>query len=247
MMWTFSPWVLLPPIYSLCTAAGLWIVYFLAVWDKKIVPLGSQAWKINESLYPPFISVAGNFPPVSCLFSEVMNLAAFGGFIIAVLRYLQLRPRVNKAWLNVVSLVTFSVACFGMTLVGNVQVFTQMKVHDFGTCLTFGVGSIFCWLQSYITLKVNLMKEGKKVAIVRFLLSGIITVCIVLYFSLASQHLYMQAAQCQWLLVMFLLLFISSLAIDFRHSRFFVTCSENSDHMTSEFLPEESRSELKQL
>lgn len=55
-----------------------------------------------------------------------------------------------------------------------------MAVHNLGTCLTFGMGSIFCWVQSYITLKVNLMNEGKKAAIVRFLLSGIITVCIIL-------------------------------------------------------------------
>ncbi|XP_026209915.1 transmembrane protein 150C-like [Anabas testudineus] len=248
-MWSFSPWALLPPIYSVLTAAGLWLVYFAAVWEKKIVPLSSQYRRGNGSLYPPYISVAGNFPPVSCFFSEVVNLAAFVGFIISVLRFLQLRHRINKPWLNVSSLVVFSVACFGMTLVGNVQVFTQKMVHNLGTCLTFGLGTLFCWVQSYITLKVNLMNEGKKAAVVRFLLSGSITVCIILYFSLMSQRLHMHAARCQWVLVMLFLVFLSTFAIEFRHYRFYMECRENAGDPvnTTETLSDVSRSGVKEL
>lgn len=44
------------------------------------------------------------------------------GFILGVLRYLQLKPKVHKPWLNIGSLVAMSLACFGMTLVGNFQV-----------------------------------------------------------------------------------------------------------------------------
>lgn len=44
------------------------------------------------------------------------------GFILGVLRYLQLKPRMHKPWMNIGSLVALSLACFGMTLVGNFQV-----------------------------------------------------------------------------------------------------------------------------
>ncbi|KAI3362084.1 hypothetical protein L3Q82_012408, partial [Scortum barcoo] len=199
--------------------------YFMAVNDEKIAPLGSQDRRKNGSFYPPYISIAGNFPPASCIFSEVMNLAAFVGFIIAVLRYLQLKNRIDKPWLNFCCLVTFSIGCFGMTLVGNYQIFNKMTIHNAGTFMTFGLGTVFCWMQSYITLRVNLNNEGRNAGIIRFLLSGCITICMILYFSFMPQGFHVQATQCQWAMVMFFLIFLSTFAIEFRHSRFDAVCT----------------------
>ncbi|XP_032395092.1 transmembrane protein 150C [Etheostoma spectabile] len=242
-MWRSSPWALLPPVYSGLTAAGLWLVYFVAVKDEKIAPLGSTYRRRNGSFYPPYISVAGNFSPASCVFSEVMNLSAFVGFLIAVLRYLQLKHRTPHQWLNVGSLVAFSIGCFGMTLVGNFQLFTEEMIHNLGTLMTFGLGTLYCWVQSYITLRVDLKKEGRKAGIVRFLLSGSITVCMILYFSLMGRRLHMQAAQCQWALVMFFIAFIGTFAIEFRHNRFGIVCTDSCGRPASrsEALSEASR------
>ncbi|XP_059213647.1 transmembrane protein 150C [Centropristis striata] len=240
-MWSCSPWALLPPIYSAFTAVGLWVVYFVAVSDEKIAPLGSKHKRRNGSFYPPYISIAGNSPPASCIFSEVLNFAAFVGFIIGVLRYLQLKHRLDKQWLNVCSLVAFSLGCFGMTLVGNFQLFTEEMVHNFGTSLTFGLGTLFCWLQSYITLRVNLKNEGRNAAIIRFLLSASITICMILYSSLMAQGLHMQAAQGQWALVMFFLAFIGTFGFEFRHNRFEIMCTDHTP------LSEASRYEPDQL
>ncbi|XP_063336622.1 transmembrane protein 150C [Pelmatolapia mariae] len=226
----FSLWALLPPIYSVCTAVGLWTVYFIAVYNKNITPLSSEYRRRNGSLYPPYISIAGNFPPASCVFSEVMNLAAFVGFFIAVFRYLQLKGKIDKPWLNISSLVVFSISSFGMTIVGNFQVFTEENIHNVGAVMVFGLGTLFCWLQSYITLRVNLKNEGKMAAIARFLLSGFITLCMILYFSLMSQRLHMHASRCQWALVMMLLIFISTFAIEFRHSSFSILCTDRSGY-----------------
>ncbi|TMS08624.1 Transmembrane protein 150C [Larimichthys crocea] len=227
-MLNFSPWALLPPVYSAGTAAGLWLVYFMAVSDEKVVPLSSTSWRRNGSFYPPYISIAGNYPPASCIFSEVMTVAAFLGFIVAVLRYLQLKPRIHKAWLNVGSLLAFSAACFGMTLVGNFQLFNDEIIHNFGTFMTFGLGTLFCWVQSYITLRVDIKNEGRKAGVLRFLLSGSITLCMILYFSLMGQGSHMHASRCQWALVMFFLIFISTFAIEFRHSRFNAACTDGA-------------------
>ncbi|XP_028273771.1 transmembrane protein 150C [Parambassis ranga] len=228
-MWRCSPWAFLPPVYSVCTAAGLWLVYFVAVSTETVRPLGSQHRRGNNTkMYPPIISIAGNFPPASCIFSEVMNLAAFVGFIIGVLRYMQLKSRLGKSWLNVCSLVAFSIGCFGMTLIGNFQLFTDGLIHNSGTLMTFGLGTLFCWMQSFITLGANMGSDEKAAAIARFVLSGCITVCMCLktYFGLMS--LYMQEAQSQWALVMFFLIFIGTFGIEFRHSRFEIISMEAS-------------------
>ncbi|MEQ2188272.1 hypothetical protein GOODEAATRI_013336 [Goodea atripinnis] len=174
------PLVLLPPIFSVCTAAGLWIVYFVALYNKKVLPLSDTYRHRNGSAYSPYISITGNFPPASCIFSQVMNLAAFAGFVMGILRYIQLKNRLDKPWLNIVSVASFSIACFGMTIVGNFQLFELGLIHDVGTLMTFGLGTLYCWLQSYITLRVNLKNEGRAVAISRFLLSAAITLCIIL-------------------------------------------------------------------
>ncbi|KAM6903076.1 transmembrane protein 150C [Xenentodon cancila] len=196
-MLNFSLWALLPPLFSVCTASGLWLVAasgFTAQVRASPLPTKTERFTAlnmfclcsrngSGSPYPPFISVTGQFPPASCIFSEVMNLTAFTAFIIGLLRYVQLKNRIDKAWLNTVSVVIFSIACVGMTIVGNFQLFTLWTIHMVGTEVAFGLGTLFCWMQSYITLRVNLNNEGKPTAIARFLLSASITLCIILKFS----------------------------------------------------------------
>ncbi|XP_026075051.1 transmembrane protein 150C [Carassius auratus] len=223
-----SPWMFLPVMFSFFTAAGLWVVYFIAVEDEKITPLSSE-YKRSESKSPPYISIAGNAPPASCVFSQVMNMAAFVGFILGVLRYLQLKPRVHKPWLNIGSLVALSLSCFGMTLVGNFQLSNDEELHNIGTSMTFGLGTLFCWVQSFMTLKVNLRNEGRRAGIPRFLLSGAVTSCMLLYFALMAQRLHMHAARAQWALVMFFLTYLGTFAIEFRHYHFEIVCSDDHD------------------
>lgn len=217
----FSFWALLPPLYSLSTAAGLWLVYFVAVENKKVAPLSSTTWVGNGSLYPPYISIAGNFPPASCVFSQVMNLSAFTGLLIGLLVFLELQRGLDSVWLNRCSLAAFGATCCGMSLLGNFQLFPQEAVHNLGTALTFGLGTAFCWMQAFISVKVS-QRSSWVGASLRLLLSGGVTLAVVLYFWLMVRGLHMHAARCQWALVSFLLLFISTFALEFRHCRFHV-------------------------
>ncbi|KPP75785.1 transmembrane protein 150C-like, partial [Scleropages formosus] len=212
-----NPWTFLPIMFSVFTAVGLWVVYFIAMEDDRIVPLSSE------------YSNAGNAPPASCVFSQVVNMAAFVAFIIGVLRYLQLKPKVQKPLLNIGGLVTLSLACFGMTLVGNFQLANDKELHNFGTLMTFFLGSVFCWIQSILTLKINLCNEGWRAGIPRFLLSGAITFCMLLYFALKAQRLLMHAARTQWALVMFFLCYLGTFAVEFRHHRFEIVCSDDQE------------------
>lgn len=247
MMWKCSPWALLPPAYSICIAAGLWLVYFVALYTEKILPLSAQSRAENESRYPPFISVSGNFPPASCIFSGVMNMAAFVGLIIAVLRYLQLKKALDKSRLNFGSLLAFSIGCFGMTLIGNFQVFNQTMIHNAGTFATFGLGCLFCWVQSYLTLKANLRNEGRRTAIARFLLSAVITLCMIIHFSFIAVRSLLDAARAQWALVMFFIMFIGTFGIEFRHSSFEIVCKDTSSHPVRQYeTSEESRQQQRE-
>ncbi|KAG7274053.1 hypothetical protein CRUP_030775, partial [Coryphaenoides rupestris] len=239
-MRNWSLWALLPLLYSVSTAAGLVVVYFMALQCDTIGSLGWQNSTTRRA--PPYISLAGNQPPASCVFSQVMNFAAFVGFIIGFFRYLQLKPKECRPWLNIASLATFSMACFGMTLVGNFQISHIAEIHQAGTRLAFGVGTVFCWLQSFITFRLNLRKEGRRVGVVRFTLSAAITVSMVLFFTLMAQRLHIHAARTQWCLVMFLLAFIGTFAVEFRHVRFEILCTE---HQEPPRIQSETFSELK--
>ncbi|XP_063271234.1 transmembrane protein 150C isoform X2 [Prinia subflava] len=179
-----SVWMFLPLVFTLFTSAGLWIVYFIAVEDNKILPLSVPDRKPG-SKRPPYISIAGDAPPASCVFSQVMNMAAFLALVVAVLRFIQLKPKVLTPWLNISGLVALCLASFGMTLLGNFQLSNDEEIHNVGTSLTFGFGTLACWIQSALTLKINLKNEGRKAGIPRVALSASITLCVVLYILLS--------------------------------------------------------------
>uniref|UniRef100_A0A8C6LFM8 Transmembrane protein 150C n=1 Tax=Nothobranchius furzeri TaxID=105023 RepID=A0A8C6LFM8_NOTFU len=179
--------------------------------------------------------VTGNFPPASCFFSQVMNMGAFLGFVIGLLRYLQLKKKIEKPWLNYVSAAGFLMGCFGMTLVGNFQV--KMLIHNIGTLMTFGLGTVYCWMQSYITLKVNLSNEGKAWNWVAKHLFSCATNVLILNSSAPALLLNpdkMHAARCQWALVMFFLAFFGTFSVEFRHFHVDMTV-DNLEHPVSQF------------
>ncbi|KAM6428991.1 transmembrane protein 150C [Rhynochetos jubatus] len=143
-----SMWMFLPLVFTLFTSAGLWIVYFIAVEDNKIRPLTVPDRKPG-SKRPPYISIAGDTPPASCVFSQVMNMAAFLALVVAVLRFIQLKPKVLNPWLNISGLVALCLASFGMTLLGNFQLSNDEEIHNVGTSLTFGFGILACWIHTF--------------------------------------------------------------------------------------------------
>uniref|UniRef100_A0A8V0XMJ4 Transmembrane protein 150C n=1 Tax=Gallus gallus TaxID=9031 RepID=A0A8V0XMJ4_CHICK len=227
-----SVWMFLPLVFTLFTSAGLWIVYFIAVEDNKIIALNVPERKPG-SKRPPYISIAGDAPPASCVFSQVMNMAAFLALVVAVLRFIQLKPKVLNPWLNVSGLVALCLASFGMTLLGNFQLSNDEEIHNVGTSLTFGFGTLACWIQSALTLKINLKNEGRKAGIPRVALSAGITLCVVLYFILMAQGIHMYAARIQWGLVMCFLCYFGTFAVEFRHYRFEIVCSEYQENFLS--------------
>ncbi|RXM96046.1 Transmembrane protein 150C [Acipenser ruthenus] len=52
-------------------------------------------------------------------------------------------------------------------------------------------------------------------------------------FILMAQRLHMHAAQVQWALVMFFISFLGSFAVEFRHYRFEIVCTDDQDNILS--------------
>lgn len=50
------------------------------------------------------------------------KICFFPALVVAVLRFIQLKPKVLNPWLNISGLVALCLASFGMTLLGNFQV-----------------------------------------------------------------------------------------------------------------------------
>lgn len=224
-----SLWMFLPLVMSLFTTVGLWIVYFIAIEDDKIFPLTLNR-RPDATRRPPYISVAGDLPPASCVFSQVMNMAAFLALIIAVLRFIQLKPKTISPWLSISGLIALCLTSFGMTLLGNFQLKSNELIHNVGTSMTFGFGTIACWIQSILTFKINIKNEGKKTGIPRVILSATITLCVIIYFIFEWKKFNIYAPRVQWVLVMCFVTFFGTLAVEFRHCRFEIICVENQQH-----------------
>ncbi|XP_029693528.1 transmembrane protein 150C-like isoform X1 [Takifugu rubripes] len=221
-----SSWAAMPILYSGSVVTGLWLVYFMAIIDEQIAPLGSTYSCQSQSFQPPYISMAGNYPPASCILGQVMNLAGYGGAVLFCYRFVQVKSRLKEVWLNVSALVANCINCFGMTLVGNFQYSADPTVHNIGAWLMFVVGAVACWLETWITIKIDIKNEGMKIGIIRALLSGVITICMVLFTVLVVQGDCTSAVPLEWALVMFMFLFYGTFAVEFRHSRFETTCTD---------------------
>ncbi|KAF5926715.1 hypothetical protein HPG69_001344 [Diceros bicornis minor] len=215
-----SVWMFLPLVFTLFTSAGLWIVYFIAVEDDKIFPLNSAERKPGVK-HAPYIRFL------------ILTFVVSPALVVAVLRFIQLKPKVLNPWLNISGLVALCLASFGMTLLGNFQLTNDEEIHNVGTSLTFGFGTLTCWIQAALTLKVNIKNEGRKVGIPRVILSAFITLCVVLYFILMAQGIHMYAARVQWGLVMCFLSYFGTFAVEFRHYRYEIVCSEYQENFLS--------------
>ncbi|XP_067870021.1 transmembrane protein 150C [Heterodontus francisci] len=225
-----SLWMILPIIVSLLATIGLWVVYIIAVKGKKICSLDVADLQEHCDLRHPFISVIGDHPPESCVFSQVLNMLASLAFVIAILRFSQLKSKVRRPWLNIFALMAHCLSSFGLTLVANFQLSNNEKVHNTGLVFTFAFGTVACWIQVPLTFQTNVNNEGRKVGVVRVLLSITVTVCLSLYFFMVAQHYFIHGARAQWAMATCFLLFIGTFAIELRHAKFVIHCIDSQQN-----------------
>lgn len=140
----------------------------------------------------PYISDAGGRPPQSCIFGQFLNIAAVIGSLSIYIHYKHIKefnitdmPLIIR--LNVVSLWMGCLACLGMSIVANFQVYNSLVTHMIGAFMVFGLGMVYCWMQCVISYKMRHMGMSSSLSChTRFILSMAVTLFFITTFVAAS-------------------------------------------------------------
>ncbi|XP_069781526.1 transmembrane protein 150C isoform X5 [Narcine bancroftii] len=88
--------------------------YAIALQNKKICRLNLLEWKQKCYLRPPLLSIAGDTPPESSIFSQVLNMTAFLAiFTLSFIIYFLLMaqrsylPSARVQWVSITSLLLY--------------------------------------------------------------------------------------------------------------------------------------------
>ncbi|XP_062913715.1 DNA damage-regulated autophagy modulator protein 1 [Mobula hypostoma] len=156
----------LPTALVIWSSAAFIISFIIAVCDGHVSP------------FIPFISDTGATPPESCVFGIMVNISAFLGAFTMYVQYKMLQavneanPIISPHW-NRAALVLGLLGSLGMCIVANFQETTARIVHDIGALLTFGMGTLYLTLQTYISYRMQNLCNNHTVFLVRIVLMGV--------------------------------------------------------------------------
>uniref|UniRef100_A0A8C2P9H8 CWH43-like N-terminal domain-containing protein n=1 Tax=Capra hircus TaxID=9925 RepID=A0A8C2P9H8_CAPHI len=162
-MWWFQQGLsFLPSALVIWTAAAFIFSYITAITLHHVDPV------------LPYISDTGTVAPEKCLFGAMLNIAAVLCVATIYVRYKQvhaLNPEENRIIrLNKAGLVLGLLSCLGLSLVANFQKTTFFAVHVCGAVLTFGMGSLYMFVQTILSYQMQPKIHGKQVFWIRLLL-----------------------------------------------------------------------------
>ncbi|XP_035254509.1 modulator of macroautophagy TMEM150B isoform X1 [Anguilla anguilla] len=203
-MWA---WALLPILLAIGGAAGMWAVCAMAVINGTV----------NLTKGVPYISECGTYNPQSCVFSQLLNICAFLGIWVAVLRFQQIRDFGLNSKVNTASLVLGFISALGISVLGNFQKSVLLGVHLFGVFLAFFGGLTYFWLQVWLTYKAEPCQDHHRVGPVRIVLCSI---CTILIFTTIALHITghrSSAAVCEWVVVMAFFVLFGLFGVELRH------------------------------
>ncbi|XP_077868933.1 modulator of macroautophagy TMEM150B-B-like [Saccoglossus kowalevskii] len=226
-------WGILPVLFATTAIATFVVCYIIAVSLDHIIA------------FVPYVSDTGAYPPESCIFSQFLNLAAAIAIVAVFIRYKGLRNiNINVIFsrMNLISFVLGVLTAVGVSMVGNFQSTNMPLFHYIGATLAFGIGTIYCWMQSIMTYMLYPKYNGLWIVILRFVLTVIITIALITFFlGLIMQNIsedtttaptasserteepteeltaaYLTTAISEWVLAIFLLCWCATLAVDLR-------------------------------
>ncbi|XP_020950662.1 transmembrane protein 150B isoform X2 [Sus scrofa] len=178
-MWGYLS--LLPVLLAIWAIGGLWTVFSVAVANKSV----------NLTQGFPYISICGNQPPQSCIFSQVLNLGAALATWICILRYHQLRDWGVGKWPNRLILWTGLLSALGTSIVGNFQL-------------------LFLWRMKSVP------RPGAPW--IRPLRLGLCSICTILTVAMVVLHIWRMrsvSAALEWTVAMLLFVLFGLFAVDF--------------------------------
>ncbi|XP_030845024.1 neurofilament medium polypeptide isoform X2 [Strongylocentrotus purpuratus] len=185
--WFFIGLGWLPIMVGLLLCLSIVIPYCIAVGLKHVSP-GF-----------PYISDSGTLPPESCIFGQLLNMAAGLGFAGIYVRYKQVEflsedygsRRKRMLQVNKIGLMVGATASFGMSVVANFQIGNVKSIHFTGAFLLFAPGAMYGFFQSWLSYKMHPQHASILVCHIRLFLSVIIALffasCMI--FTLLAQEL----------------------------------------------------------
>ncbi|XP_006899355.1 PREDICTED: DNA damage-regulated autophagy modulator protein 2-like [Elephantulus edwardii] len=162
-MWWFQQGLsFLPSALVIWTAAAFIFSYITAITLHHVDPA------------LPYISDTGTIAPEKCLFGVMLNVTSVLSVATIYVRYKQvhaLNPEENRITrLNKTGLVFGLLSCLGLSIVANFQKTALFVVHVGGAILTFGLGSLYMFVQTILSYHMQPRIHGKQVFWIRLLL-----------------------------------------------------------------------------
>lgn len=171
----------LPVITAVFIISSLFISYGVSVANGHVEPDF------------PYISHTAIKTPERCIFAQLINMGAFLLAANVYVRFLHQRElfkdKVQRVGdpkdgdlkdrrLCLASLVTGWLSAFGLSMVANFQTIEMRPPHYVGAGMAFGLGLVYCWLQTSISLRHH---PRDCVTFVQILNSVILSICLVTF------------------------------------------------------------------
>ncbi|TKR81814.1 hypothetical protein L596_015628 [Steinernema carpocapsae] len=144
----------------------VWIIPLCSFVFSAAAFIGSYCIAVNlghVTAFLPYISDNGTVPPESCIFGQLLNMAAL---FLACTVYLRHRQIVEFYWhrfkqvgrwrsISCVLLWIGYLSAFGVSMVANFQENNVILVHYTGALLAFGCGLFYTWAQTVLSYNMN--------------------------------------------------------------------------------------------
>ncbi|KAK2189395.1 hypothetical protein NP493_107g00017 [Ridgeia piscesae] len=140
------------------------LTYAIAVWLQHV-----------EADFP-YISDTGTQPPESCIFGQLLNIAAVIAGITVYIRYRQIEYHAHGVHMkrsNKATLVMGLMSSLGISMVGNFQETEILPLHVTGAMLAFGVSTVYCWVQTVMSYSACPRLGSRTLCHIR------VTICVV--------------------------------------------------------------------
>jgi len=158
---------LFPVVLIILVTATFIIAYTIAVLHGHMSPL----WL--------FISDVGTKAPESCIFGQLVNVVAVLMAVCIYLRHREIVEFYGKCakqyrWRLLGSRITLWIgygSSFGCSMVGNFQQNRWFLMHGVGALGFFGLGILYCWIQTWFSYVMGTVLAKRWIAHVRLLLA----------------------------------------------------------------------------
>lgn len=140
---------------------------------------------LNEHVEPgfPYVSDTGSLPPESCIFGQLLNIAAFMLAVCVYIKYVEVQCLIQSiaaengisGTFNKATLCVGLTSCVGLDMVANFQDSNVIVVHMLGAFLCFAAGTLYFIFQVWISYKIPELASKPLLAMRIFL----VAICVV--------------------------------------------------------------------